>query len=73
MPTTSPRIHVTFKPETAGLLKSIARHEQCSLSELANALIAEALERREDFALSTLAEERELICNKRVKHANAWS
>lgn len=72
MPTQNPRINVTFEIATAKLLTHLARHEHKSVSSLAKELILEALERREDMVLSTLAEVRETKTVKRIKHEDAW-
>lgn len=72
MPTLNPRINVTFEPATANLLTQLAHHEHKSVSSLAKELILEALERREDMVLSTLAEVREEKATKRIKHEDAW-
>lgn len=72
MPTQNPRINVTFEVATAKFLTQLAHHEHKSVSSLAKELILEALERREDMALSTLAEVREAKTIKRITHEDAW-
>lgn len=72
MPTKNPRINITLKESTAGFLSSLAKHEHKSVSNLAKELILEALERREDIALSMLAEIRDTAKEKKVKHIDAW-
>jgi hypothetical protein len=59
MPTTNPRLNVTFQPETAALLAQMAKREGKSVASLTKELVLDALERREDIALSLLAERRE--------------
>ena len=72
MPTKNPRINITLKDSTAGLLSRLAKHEHRSVSSLTKELILEALARREDIALSSLAEIRDIPKAKRIKHTDVW-
>ena len=72
MPTKNPRINITLESALAGLLAEIAEQEEISVSSLAKELVLEALERREDIALSAIAKVRDTGKSKRVKHENAW-
>jgi hypothetical protein len=72
MPTKNPRINITFEEITAGVLTGLARQEKKSVSLLAKELILEALENREDLALSEIAKIRDTKRVKTVKHADAW-
>ncbi len=72
MSTTNPRINITFEKATASLLSRLAKAEHKSVSRLGRELIIEALERREDLALSKLSELRDTPRAKRVKHKDAW-
>jgi hypothetical protein len=72
MPTKNPRINITFEEKTAVLLAGLAKQEHKSLSSLAKELILEALERREDMALSAVAKARDVENIKKVKHEDAW-
>lgn len=72
MPTKNPRINITLEESTAGFLSTLAKHEHKSISSLAKELLLEALDRREDMTLSTIAETRDTEKAKRVKHADAW-
>ena len=72
MPTKNPRINITLEASLSGLLTEIAAQEEISVSSLAKELVLEALERREDVALSALAKARDTGKSKRVKHENAW-
>ena len=72
MPTKNPRINITLEESLAGILLSLAEHEHKSLSSLAKELLLEALERREDLALSSIAEIRDTAKAKRIKHADVW-
>ena len=59
IPTKRLRINVSFKPEIAQALIRISKKEEMSLSHVAQELVEEALELREDIYLSKLAEEAE--------------
>lgn len=72
MPAKSPRLNITLEPTMVGLLSLLAKQEHKSTSGLAKELILEALERREDMALSTLAKIRDTHDQKTIKHDNAW-
>jgi len=73
MPTKNPRLNITFSPETAAILADLAKEERSSVSNLAKELILEALERREDIALSTLAKLRDDGKPKKtIGHEDAW-
>jgi hypothetical protein len=72
MPTKNPRINITLEESTAGLLACLAKHEHKSISSLAKELMLEALDRREDMTLSTIAEARDIKNAKRIKHDDAW-
>jgi hypothetical protein len=71
MPTKNPRINVTFEKTTARLLAQIAHQEHKSVSGLAKELIMEALERREDMALSAIAKRRDVEGVRLVGHKDA--
>lgn len=68
----NPRLNVTVEPATALILGKLAKQERKSVSGMAKELILEALERREDQALSELAESRDKGQKKTVKHKDAW-
>ncbi len=74
MPTTNPRLNVTLSPETVNVLSHLAKREGKSVASLTRELVLDALERREDIALSRLAElrEKEDQGKKNVSHADAW-
>jgi hypothetical protein len=72
MPTQNPRINITFEPQTVSVLASLAQEEHTSISRLAKELILEALERREDIALSTIANLRDIENIKPISHQDAW-
>jgi hypothetical protein len=74
MPTANPRLNVTFQPETAALLARLAKREGKSVASLTKELVLDALDRREDIALSLLAErrEKEQKGKKFYSHEEAW-
>lgn len=72
MATLHPRLNITFDAEKAALLADLAKKNHRSISAMAKELILEALELREDIALSTLAEHRDTRHQKRIKHQDAW-
>lgn len=72
MPTKNPRVNITFEETTAGLLAELAKQEHKSVSSLAKELILEALERREDMALSAIAKIRDEKSARRISHKDAW-
>ena len=72
MPTKNPRINITFEEATAFLLAQLAKENNKSISSMAKELILEALDKREDMALSSIAELRDIKSAKKVKHQDAW-
>ncbi len=73
MPTKNPRVNITLEDSSMESLDSLAKHQNKSVAGLAKELLLEALERHEDLALSTVAEERDSDePEKRVSHDNAW-
>ena len=72
MATKNPRINVTLEPGIAGLMSDMAHEEHVSVSTFARELILEALERREDRALSAIAESRDTKGRKTISHKDAW-
>jgi hypothetical protein len=73
MSTKNPRLNITFEDVTLNLLTQLTAHEHKSTASLARELIIEALDRREDMSLSTLAESREAFNQaKYVSHKDAW-
>lgn len=72
MPTKNPRINITFEEMSADLLIKLAKKQKKSVSSLAKELILEALERREDIALSDIANARDKEKEKRITHHDAW-
>ncbi|MEM9416941.1 MAG: hypothetical protein AAF963_01150 [Bacteroidota bacterium] len=72
MPTLKSRVNLTLEPETLTLLNGMAQKEHQSVASMAKALMLEALEYREDIALSTVASVRMHESHATVKHNDAW-
>lgn len=72
MPTKNPRLNITFEPDTATMLASLAKFEHKSISSLAKELILEALELHEDRYLSNIALKRDIKHEKVKTHEDAW-
>ncbi|MBY0281687.1 MAG: hypothetical protein K2W94_05965 [Alphaproteobacteria bacterium] len=68
----NPRINVTFEETTAGLLSHFAHQEHKPVASLVRELVLEALEMREDFYLSKLAEKLDNNSVKTYDHEDAW-
>jgi hypothetical protein len=72
MSTKNPRINVTFAESTLGILFDLAQQNSQSISGLVRELVLEALELREDFYLSKLAEKRDQANIKVYSHDEVW-
>jgi predicted DNA-binding protein len=72
MPTHNPRVNVTMKPSTMDILSFLAKKQHKSLSGMAKELILEAINHREDFYLSSIAEAQEAKSTKTIPHDEAW-
>ncbi len=72
MPTKNPRLNVVLTKTILQALTEIAKHQDKSLSIIAQELIVEALDRHEDILLSSLAMKRELHSKRSVAHDRAW-
>lgn len=72
MSTKNPRINMTFEQGVVTLLTDMAKKAHQSMASLVNELTLEALERREDIALSALADARDVPTAKKIKHEDAW-
>lgn len=68
----NPRINVTFEAEAVKALSHLAAEEHKSVSRLVRELALEALEMREDFYLSKLAERLDKDPVKTMSHDEAW-
>ena len=72
MPTKNPRINLTINAEEASVLNDLAKKQKKSVSGLVYELVIEALEKREDLALSEIAKLRDKPKSKRISHKDAW-
>ena len=58
MPTTLPRVQVSFEPSTYAVLERVSRAEGASLSQVVASLVHASLELAEDLALAKIGETR---------------
>lgn len=72
MPKKKINVSIAFEEATVEFLTDLANQENKSISSLAQELILEALERREDIVLSAIAEIRDAQHTKKIKHDDAW-
>ena len=74
MPTTKPRINVILEEPLYEMVEKLAERDGMSLSMIVRDLVKEALEIREDIALTSFAEEREKTFrkSKSLKHDEVW-
>ena len=72
MATKKPRVNVTFEETTNSLLSILAKKERKSVASLVRELALEALEMREDFYLSKIAEKLDVDGAKTYGHEKAW-
>ncbi len=72
MATKNPRLNITMEPFEVSLLNDLAKRTDRSVSSLAKELIFEALELREDMALSAIAAERDTDDIETVSEEEAW-
>lgn len=72
MPSKNPRVNMTFEPGLLAQLARLAKRESKSVAGLAKDLVIEALELREDRALSTLATTRDTDKARYRTHDEAW-
>ncbi|MEI6805448.1 MAG: hypothetical protein WCK49_02950 [Myxococcaceae bacterium] len=68
----NPRINTTFEEETAVVLAEMARQAHKSVSSVVKELTLEALEMREDFYLSRLANKLDQEGVRTFSHDDAW-
>ena len=73
MPTDRPRIQVTLDNDTNGLLATLAKKQDQSVSATAATLIRDALELHEDMLFSDISNGRIAADDgERVSHDDAW-
>ncbi len=65
-------INLTLQETTAAIVSKMAKKQKKSISALAKELILEALEKREDIALSDIANARDTKNAKRIAHDEVW-
>lgn len=65
-------MNVVLDPEIMNFINLIAKKEDKSLSVVAKELLADAIEKHEDFLLSKMAMERETTTRRIIKHKDAW-
>ncbi len=58
MPTTLPRVQVSFEPSTYAMLERVSHAEGASLSQVVASLVQTSLELSEDLALAEIGEAR---------------
>lgn len=58
MPTTLPRVQVSFEPATYAMLEQVSQAEGASLSHVVASLVRTSLELAEDLALAQVGEAR---------------
>lgn len=74
MPTKNPRVNVVLEEPLYDTIKALAKRDGVSLSLKVRDLVKEALEIKEDIALSYFAESREKTFrkSKTLKHDEVW-
>ncbi len=74
MPTKNPRINVVLEGPLYNMIEELAERDGVSLSLKVRDLIKEAMEIKEDIALSSFADEREKTFRKSraLKHDEVW-
>ena len=74
MPTAKPRINVVLEEPLYETVEQLAERDGMSLSLKVRDLVKEALEIREDVALTSFAEERDRTFrkSKSLKHDEVW-
>lgn len=72
MSTKKPRINITLEEQIAHILTDLAKKNERPTAGFAKELILEALEKREDVALSKLAQIRDIATAARIGHKDAW-
>lgn len=72
MPTTNPRINVTFDQETVDIFSHLANKGNTSLSNIVKQLALESLELQEDYHLYKLATKLDTPNAKFYSSEEAW-
>jgi hypothetical protein len=74
MATNKPRVYVVLDEQLYSIIKQLSEDEDASVSSVVKDLVKEALELREDIALSEFAKEREETFDrlKVLSHDEVW-
>lgn len=72
MATTKPRLHISLSKAEEQFLAMLAKRDQMPRATKAAQLVRAAMEIEEDFALSKLAEERDVPGAPRMSHDAFW-
>jgi len=74
MPTKKPRVNIVVEPPLYSVMHDLATSEGVSLSTIARDLIREAINLREDVALTTFADTRMQTFDRKValSHEDVW-
>jgi hypothetical protein len=74
MPTKNPRVNIVVEPPLYSVMHDLATREGVSMSTIARDLIREAIELREDVALTAFADGRikTLDRQKTLSHEETW-
>jgi len=74
LPTNKPRVYVVLDEQLYSIIQQLSEEEDTSVSSVVRDLVREALELREDIALSKFAEEREETFDrsKALSHNKVW-
>ena len=74
MPTKNPRVNIVVEPPLYSVMHDLAASEGISMSTIARDLIREAINLREDVALTTFADTRMQTFDRKValSHEDVW-
>ncbi len=72
MATSKTRLHISLSKDENRYLASLAKRDQVPRATKAAQLVRQAMEIEEDFALSKLAEERDVPGAARIGHDEFW-
>ena len=72
MATTKPRLHISLSKPEEQFLAALAKRDQVPRATKASQLVRQAMEIEEDFALSGLAEERDVPGAPRMSAEAFW-
>jgi len=74
MPTKNPRVNIVVEPPLYSVMHDLATSEGVSMSTIARDLIREAIDLREDVALSSFADTRMKTFDRKkaLSHEDVW-